>query len=132
MDWLGQKGQIDAAKEAGVKKVVLVSSMGGTDEKNPLNNLGNGNILIWKRKAEEYLINSGAFNYTIIHPGGLIDDEVGLLFLFFIFFWSSSVAGANSQCAVDLSSLGILQNSCRGLHSTFSGNVRLSDVRQLA
>ncbi len=76
IDWLGQKAQIDAAKEAGVKKVVLISSMGGTDENHPLNKLGDGNILIWKRKAEEYLINSGAFDYTIIHPGGLIDEEV--------------------------------------------------------
>ena len=76
IDWIGQKAQIDAAKEAGVKKVVLISSMGGTDENHPLNKLGNGNILIWKRKAEEYLINSGAFDYTIIHPGGLIDGEV--------------------------------------------------------
>ena len=76
IDWLGQKAQIDAAKEAGVKKVVLISSMGGTDENHPLNKLGDGNILIWKRKAEEYLINSGAFDYTIIHPGGLIDGEV--------------------------------------------------------
>ena len=31
-----------------------------------------GNILLWKRKAEEYLIASG-IPYTIIHPGGLID-----------------------------------------------------------
>ncbi|BDA46321.1 probable protein TIC 62, chloroplastic at C-terminar half [Coccomyxa sp. Obi] len=77
IDWLGQKAQIDAAKEAGVKKVVLISSMGGTDENHPLNKLGNGNILIWKRKAEEYLINSGGMNYTIIHPGGLIDEEGG-------------------------------------------------------
>lgn len=76
IDWLGQKAQIDAAKEAGVKKVVLISSMGGTDENNPLNKLGNGRILIWKRKSEEYLIDSKAFEYTIIHPGGLIDDEV--------------------------------------------------------
>ena len=76
IDWLGQKAQLDAAKEAGVKKVVLISSMGGTDENNPLNKLGNGNILIWKRKAEEYLIDSKAFTYTIIHPGGLIDDKV--------------------------------------------------------
>ena len=76
IDWLGQKAQIDAAKEAGVKKVVLISSMGGTDESNPLNKLGNGDILIWKRKAEEYLIDCKAFKYTIIHPGGLIDEEV--------------------------------------------------------
>lgn len=33
---------------------------------------------MWKRKAEEYLVRSGTMNYTIIHPGGLIDDEVCL------------------------------------------------------
>ena len=104
VDWQGQKAQIDAAKEAGVKKVVLISSMGVTDESNSLNKLGDGNILVrmirrfgwpdqahiaegmadcllrmsqvWKRRAEEYLIWSGTINYTIIHPGGLIDDEV--------------------------------------------------------
>ena len=52
VDWLGQKAQIDAAREAGVKRVVLISSMGVTDESNSLNKLGDGNILIWKRKAE--------------------------------------------------------------------------------
>jgi uncharacterized protein YbjT (DUF2867 family) len=61
--------QIDAAKVAGVKQVVLVSSMGGTDPNHPLNKLGDGNILQWKRKAEQYLIASG-IPYTIIHPGG--------------------------------------------------------------
>lgn len=78
VDWEGQKAQIDAAREAGVRKVVLISSMGGTDASNPLNKLGDGNILVWKRKAEEYLISDGGCNYTIIHPGGLIDDEVSL------------------------------------------------------
>ncbi len=78
-DWLGQKAQIDAAVAAGVKKVVLVSSMGGTQEDNRLNKLGEqegGNILIWKRKAEKYLIASG-LEYTIIHPGGLTDEAGG-------------------------------------------------------
>lgn len=42
VDWLGQKAQIDAAKAAGLKKVVLISSMGGTDKENNLNKLGNG------------------------------------------------------------------------------------------
>jgi hypothetical protein len=42
---LGQKVQIDAAKSAGVKQVVLISSMGGTDPNHQLNSLGNGNIL---------------------------------------------------------------------------------------
>eukprot|EP00887_Chlorella_sp_A99_P000270 scaffold13.g270.t1 len=41
-----------------------------------LNTIGNGNILVWKRKAERYLIDSG-LNYTIIHAGGLKDEESG-------------------------------------------------------
>ncbi|PSF31980.1 hypothetical protein C7H19_22040 [Aphanothece hegewaldii CCALA 016] len=59
IDWLGQKNQIDAAKKQGIEHIVLVGSMGGTNENHPLNSLGNGKILIWKRKAEQYLINSG-------------------------------------------------------------------------
>jgi hypothetical protein len=57
--------------------------MGGTDPKDFLNTLGknkkgegNGDILIWKRKAEKYLIDSG-LQYTIIHPGGLRDTPSG-------------------------------------------------------
>ena len=76
LDWLGQKNQIDAAKKAQVKQVALVGSMGGTNPNHPLNRLGNGNILIWKRKAEEYLINSG-IDYTIIRAGGLLDEPGG-------------------------------------------------------
>jgi hypothetical protein len=55
--------------------------MGGTDKNNFLNQIGkdksgdgHGDILIWKRKAERYLCLSG-LQYTIIHPGGLIDTE---------------------------------------------------------
>lgn len=69
VDWIGQKRQFDAAKAAGVEHVVLVSSMGGTDLSNSLNKIGDGNILVWKRKAEQYLISLG-ITYTIIHPGG--------------------------------------------------------------
>ncbi|EPS64191.1 hypothetical protein M569_10591, partial [Genlisea aurea] len=46
VDWIGQKNQIDAAKAVGVKHVVLVGSMGGTDLNHPLNRLGNANILV--------------------------------------------------------------------------------------
>ncbi|XP_047155518.1 uncharacterized protein At5g02240-like [Vigna umbellata] len=77
VDWIGQKNQIDAAKDAGVKHIVLVGSMGGTDLNNPLNSLGNGNILVWKRKAEQYLADSG-IPYTIIRAGGLQDKDGGL------------------------------------------------------
>jgi len=71
VDWVCQKDQIDAAKDLGVKQVVLISSMGGTKPDHFLNTMGNGNILLWKRKAEKYLVESG-LKYTIIHPGGLL------------------------------------------------------------
>ncbi|KAL2502829.1 Uncharacterized protein Fot_36771 [Forsythia ovata] len=77
VDWIGQKNQIDTAKAAGVKQIVLVGSMGGTDPNHPLNSLGNGNILVWKRKAEQYLSESG-IPYTIIRAGGLQDKEGGV------------------------------------------------------
>ncbi|KAF2303164.1 hypothetical protein GH714_014259 [Hevea brasiliensis] len=77
VDWIGQKNQIDAAKAAGVNQIILVGSMGGTNPNHPLNSLGNGNILIWKRKAEQYLADSG-IPYTIIRAGGLQDKEGGV------------------------------------------------------
>lgn len=76
VDYRGQLNQIEAAKAAGVKQVVLVGSMGGTNEQHPLNRMANGNILIWKRKAEAYLIDSG-LDYTIIRAGGLQDQPGG-------------------------------------------------------
>ncbi|GAB4821230.1 hypothetical protein N2152v2_008276 [Parachlorella kessleri] len=50
--------------------------MGVTKADHPLNRIGNGKILFWKRMAEEYLANSGV-PYTIIHPGGLQDKPGG-------------------------------------------------------
>ncbi|KAL7465433.1 hypothetical protein ACHAXS_005757 [Conticribra weissflogii] len=83
VDYVGQKKQIDFAKKLGVKHVVLVSSMGVLDPNNFLNQIGkdkrgkgHGDILVWKRKAEKYLCLSG-LQYTIIHPGGLVDTESG-------------------------------------------------------
>lgn len=84
VDWLGQKNQIDAAKTANPSAhVVICSSMGGTDPSNNLNSFGRsdddptkGNILLWKRKAEKYLVDSG-LTYTVVHPGGLIDESGG-------------------------------------------------------
>jgi len=83
VDYLGAKNQFDAAKTAGLKQVVVIGSMGGTQPDNFLNTIGkidgddtSGNILLWKRKAEQYLIKSGLC-YTIIHPGGLLDKPSG-------------------------------------------------------
>lgn len=74
VDYQGQINQINSAKAAGVKHIILVGSMGGTNKHHPLNSFGQ--ILIWKRKAEKYLINSG-IDYTIIRAGGLIDEPGG-------------------------------------------------------
>ena len=76
IDYEGQVNQIEAAKAAGVQHIVLVGSMGGTNENHPLNSLGNGRILVWKRKAEQYLIDS-TIDYTIIRAGGLLDQPGG-------------------------------------------------------
>lgn len=75
VDWLGQRAQFDAAQEAGVRHVVLVSSMCGTKPDHFLNTQM-GNIVLWKRKAECYLIKC-KLNYTIIHPGGLLPHAGG-------------------------------------------------------
>jgi uncharacterized protein YbjT (DUF2867 family) len=77
VDWIGQKNQIDMAKKAGASHVVICSSMGGTDPENGLNKLAGANILLWKRKAEKYLIDSG-LTYTVCHPGGLLQEAGGL------------------------------------------------------
>jgi uncharacterized protein YbjT (DUF2867 family) len=82
VDWIGTRNQVDAAKAAGVRQFVMVSSMGGTQPENFLNTIGKrpdgtgGDILLWKRKGEKYLTESG-LPYTIIHPGGLLEDAGG-------------------------------------------------------
>lgn len=72
-DYLGNKNLIDAAVKAGVKKFILVSSIGsgnsaGALPPQALETLGP--VLIEKEKAENHLIASGMI-YTVIRPGGL-------------------------------------------------------------
>ena len=92
VDWVGQKSQIDALSEttsSAVHHIVVCGSMGGTDPENMLNSIGRtkdpetgkeigGNILMWKRKAEKYLIDKSDsdsnLKYTIVHAGGLINQ----------------------------------------------------------
>merc|ERR1719214_551475 len=50
--------------------------MGGTQPDNFLNQIGDGSILAWKRAAELELVRSG-LPYTIVHPGGLLDEPAG-------------------------------------------------------
>lgn len=75
VDYGGNVNLTDAAREAGVTRFVLVSSMGVTHEEHPLNKMF-GNILIWKKAGEDYLRASGV-PYTIVRPGGLVDKPGG-------------------------------------------------------
>ena len=76
VDYEGTIALIRAAKAAGVAHVVVVGSMGGTQPDNFLNQIGDGSILAWKRAAELELVRSG-LPYTIVHPGGLLDEPAG-------------------------------------------------------
>ncbi|WIA31244.1 hypothetical protein OEZ86_001242 [Tetradesmus obliquus] len=68
IDYQGTLNLIAAAKRAGVKRFVFVTSIGADDPFNPLNLFWG--ILFWKKRAEEELQRSG-LSYTIVRPGGL-------------------------------------------------------------
>ncbi len=61
---------IDASKKAGIKKFVMLSSMGADD---PSQNEKMKTYLEAKKKADEHLRASG-IPYTIVRPGALTDD----------------------------------------------------------
>ena len=80
VDGLGTRALIDAAKRAGVKRLVLVTSLltnapAVGQAENPNYKVLNlfGGILDEKRGSEIYLERSG-LQYTIIRPGGLSND----------------------------------------------------------
>jgi uncharacterized protein YbjT (DUF2867 family) len=75
-DYLGNKNLIDAAVKAGVKKFILVTSIGAGRSRvalppHVLEALGA--VLVEKEQAEKHLIDSG-LTYTIIRPGGLLSE----------------------------------------------------------
>ncbi|MGB3572035.1 MAG: SDR family oxidoreductase [Phormidesmis sp.] len=77
-DFLGNKNLIDAAVVAGVKRFILISSIGSGDSAqalppNVLETLGP--VLKEKAQAEAHLANSG-LDYTVIRPGGLVSEPV--------------------------------------------------------
>lgn len=71
VDQEGAKRLTDAAKNAGIKKFVMLSSMGAD---NPAAIAQLQDYLKAKQKADEYLKNSG-LNYTIVRPGGLTNEK---------------------------------------------------------
>lgn len=72
VDYEGNKNLVDAAKRAGVKQFVMVSSMCVSKLFHPLNLFWG--ILYWKQQAEDYLKASGV-PYTIVRPGGLRNEN---------------------------------------------------------
>ncbi len=73
VDYGGSVALIDAAKAAGIKKFVMVSSGGVTWWTHPINWFSGG-VLKWKRKAELYLRQSGV-THVIVRPNGGLSDK---------------------------------------------------------
>ena len=72
VDAFGVQNQINACREVGLKRVVLVSSLCAGRWLHPLNLFGL--ILVWKRLGERWLEGSG-LDWTIVRPGGLSERE---------------------------------------------------------
>lgn len=68
VDALAMRPQITACRAAGVKRVVLVSSLCSGRWLHPLNLFGL--ILVWKGVGERWLAASG-LEWTVVRPGGL-------------------------------------------------------------
>lgn len=72
VDYEGTKNLVNVAKEKGIQHFVMVSSLCTSQLFHPLNLFWL--ILVWKKRAEEYLQASG-LKYTIVRPGGLKNED---------------------------------------------------------
>lgn len=72
VDYEGTKNLVDVAKQLGIQHFVMVSSLCVSQFFHPLNLFWL--ILVWKKRAEEYLQTSG-LTYTIVRPGGLKNED---------------------------------------------------------
>lgn len=71
VDQEGAKKMVDASEEKGIKKFVMLSSMGAN---NPSVSEELQGYLKAKQNADEYLKNSN-LNHSIVRPGALTDEE---------------------------------------------------------
>ena len=74
VDFVGTRNLVDAAKAAGIRRFVIVSSLCVSKFFHPLNLFWL--VLFWKKQAESYIIDSG-LTYTIVRPGGLRSEDSG-------------------------------------------------------
>jgi uncharacterized protein YbjT (DUF2867 family) len=72
VDYEGTKNLVDVSREKSIEHFVMVSSLCASQFFHPLNLFWL--ILVWKKRAEEYLQQSGV-PYTIVRPGGLSNDD---------------------------------------------------------
>ena len=75
VDLEGTKNMAAAAKAAGVKKYVIITSSVSGQKDHFLNKIGR-DVLIYKGLAEEALFASG-LTYVIVGPAGMTDDPTG-------------------------------------------------------
>lgn len=75
VDYGGVRNLAEAAADANLRQIVIVSSSGVTDEDHMLNKMFK-NVLLWKFKGEDAVRASGV-PYTIVRPGGLVNKPGG-------------------------------------------------------
>lgn len=75
VDYGGVRNLVDAAAAEKVDRFVLLTAIGVTDPGHPFNKATRG-ALGWRFKGEEYLRASG-LAYTIVRPGGLVNEPAG-------------------------------------------------------
>ena len=78
MDYEGNVNVADAAKAAGVNRLIMISTVGAGDSEQAaplLSRWALSSILPGKTRAEEHIRDSG-LDYTILRPGGLPEGIV--------------------------------------------------------
>ncbi|MGI9343095.1 MAG: SDR family oxidoreductase [Gammaproteobacteria bacterium] len=117
VDYGGVRNLAEASAAAGLRQVVLVSSMGVTQEDHILNKMFN-DVLKWKFKGEEALRASGV-PYTIVRPGGLTNAPGGEKSV--VFQQGDKEAGAIPRADVAKVCVAALESS-DALNKTFEIN----------
>lgn len=74
VDFEGTRNLAEAAKAAGATRFIIITSSNSGVKDHFLNTIG-GDVLIWKGKAEQILVDSG-MEYVVLAPAG-IDDRPG-------------------------------------------------------
>ncbi|KOP26086.1 oxidoreductase [Hapalosiphon sp. MRB220] len=119
-DYIGNKNLIDVAIKAGVKKFILVTSIGSGNSVVALSPQileALQPVLIDKEKAEQDLIASG-LNYTIIRPGGLQSEPAT----------GNGVLTENPTIAGMINRADVALLVCRCLNSDAANNKVLSAI----